>query len=310
MMKIVELEPEVFDRFVKTEPDSTIYHTARWREIFYHPKSTYLYIAYEDDLGFYYAFAVVEISKANSFSKSVASVNFGYLTNLYDEKLFTDFHNDLLKYLEKYSLSEITIAPAVLYDSKYGPNDLLIRKLEKLGYIKSDDTYLYVREFSEAQAGDNDYLLMVNKELDDEELKEIETQYGYSLSDAKEVFKDDFHIVASMFDIKGSIDAINEEMKTSLQVNKLVDILDKLENLKEKLGERQIIEYIGYVTYGDYAYIIYADYKEHDLNLKSDVFSYASAVLKKEGYKSFRSSRKFKGSTKIRRLGEFTFSIE
>lgn len=306
-MKIVTVDAKEFDRYVKTEPDCSIYHTARWNGFFIDPKATYLYLAYEDDSEFYHAYALVKLVKKSIFSKLQAVIEFGYLINFYDGELLNSFNKDLCAYLKEMKVKELTVSPNILYETPFGNNDYLIGKLEEFGYRKEADTSIYTRNLETCEANESSVSFAVC-ELNKEEVSLIETQYGYEISDAIEYFDEDIKISVVTVDFDKTFATIEEKLNEDPENEEMINLKNDVESLKEKYGT-PIIEYVCYICYDKHAYILYTDCLKNHLAATDLLWNTLSQDLEANKYKGFICSKPFKGSKEAKRIGEFTITL-
>ena len=306
-MKLVQIEEQEFDRYVKTEPDCSVYHTARWNGFFKNPKSTYQYLAYADDLDFYHAYALVEIRKRNIFSKLEAVLEYGYLINFYDANLFDSFHRDLCDYLKTQKVKVMTISPNILYETPFGNNDFLVKKLEGLGYRKVNDVYTYTRSFDEVEEADKPVKYTVF-DAEKEDLELIEKQYGYEISDAVDYFGKDIRVKAITIDFEGTYATIEEQLNEDPENESLLNLKNDVDQAMEKYG-KPILEYVCFICYDKHAYILYTDYLKNNIKAIDALWNALSSELRSGEYKGYSCSKSFIGSKENKRIGEFTLYL-
>ncbi|MDO4198808.1 MAG: peptidoglycan bridge formation glycyltransferase FemA/FemB family protein [Erysipelotrichaceae bacterium] len=303
-MKIVELDKKEFDRYVITEPDCSLYHTSKWVSYFNNPKSEYHYLAYQDDV-FYFAFAIVEIYRKNIFSRKEAFVDYGYIINYYDLRLLKNFHNDLVAWLNEKDVKTLTISPNIPYRTQYGNNAYLLKAIQELGYEKIEDTFNY--SYFPEEEDDKESLLSLNiSEMNINDADIIEKQFSYNVKDVLEHFKDDVKIMALSINTIDSLVKINDSLEEDKENGELDNLRAAVEKIMNEYENDLIVEYICYIKYDRYAYILFTD----SLNsIDTDRALFKEVMKKEKDIKALYCQKPFRGAKKEKRIGRYIFNL-
>ena len=110
-MKIVEVNKEIYKNIVKDNPYLSFYQTAEWGDLKASTGWIQHLLAYQDDEGNYLAAGNFLLKKTPAVKQYLAYCPRGYLIDYKNKELLNNFHNDLIKYLEKLGCFELLIDP-------------------------------------------------------------------------------------------------------------------------------------------------------------------------------------------------------
>lgn len=213
-MKLVEISPIEFRELVSSEPNKSFYQTLNWGNFYNNLNYSPIYIGYKDDNNVYSALGLFLIAEKESlFSSRKAICPYGFLINYFDNKLLSDFTSDLKKYLSKKGVGQLVINPNVTYLTSRGNNDLLIKNLTKLGYIKTSNNSYYtvkIDKIEKSNSIDDIYFQTYKVDKDDKAQKLFKTNINYKyLYDS---MSDMAKFIVCEIDINKSIDKLNESI--------------------------------------------------------------------------------------------------
>lgn len=231
-MIIRSLSKTEFDQYVSLEPDANLYHSALYDSF---SNSERLYLGVQDG-DFYNAFAAISIVKSSWFKKD-AVCEYGYLANFYDFEEIQTINSLIIEYLKNLKVSSFTISPNIHFSTKFGNNDLLIKQIQKLGYTKIEDSYIYSLKLKTNKVSADNSVFIVKKE----DAEVIENCFNINLKLLRSVFKDNLHVFSSYLDLENS----------SFEKD-----VDKLKQINDELKGNNLLQCIVVVDYANNLYLI------------------------------------------------------
>ena len=327
-MKIVQLDPAKFNELAKSEPSASFYQTTYWGEFYANLGYTPIYLGYKDDHDEYYALGLFLLNKAKGlFSRKTAICPFGFLINYFDTKLLEEFTKVIKSFLFKKGVGELIINPNVKYLTTKGDNRLIVEKMEKIGYKKTKNNFIYetkIDDIPNIKNKDNIYLSAY--EIDNETSKKLfSTNANYknlyetmgrlvkfvvceidsdktiaelkkAIAEAKnyiEIHADDYK-----YDNKRA-----NKQKMIVEKQEILDLLNKNEN--------PILAVTCLIEYNNKIYQLFIDDKKEFRNINTLEFLNEKTLktIARLGYTSYYSFSETTNSEKIELIGEFSYHI-
>ncbi len=211
-MKLVEINPIEFNRFAKAEPNSTFYQTTNWANFYSFQDYTPIYLGYCNDDSFYEALGLFLINNKSSFLNKEVICPYGFLTNFHDENIVEGFTSAIKKYFSKKGIRKIIINPNIQNTTTKTNNNLLINKLEKLGYKKTKDSFYYLITKNNKKTKVNNIVCLNTYVIkNEEEINRISKNNPNYLRLYK-TMGNTVHFIVCELDVEKSIAKINKEI--------------------------------------------------------------------------------------------------
>ena len=143
-MKIVELAPQAFDEFARSNPLNNYLQTTKYAIFMSNYGYKYDYIGFQDDLGNIKAASLI-LTKAIKGTTKYGYAPKGFLINYFDNALLVDFLNQIRKYYKRKNFVFVKFNPEIIvgetdkarnYQLSYNGNTRIIDDLKGLGIKK------------------------------------------------------------------------------------------------------------------------------------------------------------------------------
>ena len=330
-MKLVEIQAEEFNKLTQSEPNSSFFQTSNWGDFYSNFEYTPYYLGYVDEQDLYSAFGLFLVQKGSFFSKKQALCPSGFLINYFDTQLLKDFSKDVKKFLSKKGASNLIISPNVKYLTAKGNNDLLIKNMADIGFIKTKSTAIYttkIGKIKRAKATDDICLKAYTVEENNHRLFETNPNY----KQLHLAMKNNAKFVVCELDCKKSLEKLTASIAECKNFNEIhqddfeyfekidknkIDIQNKqkyIELIKQIINDNAnpIIAVTCLIEFNNKITQLFIDGKKeyeafNSLNvLKQETLK----TITKLGYESFDSILANEDSTKTDLIGEFTYRIK
>ena len=329
-MKIIEIDEKEFDKLVKAEPNATIFQTSNWANYMsgkaYHP----LYIKCINNNGTDIALSMFLLKKDSLItSRFTATAPFGYLVNFYDDDELVSFNDELIKFLKTKKVNKLVISPMLQETG----NDLIINNLNKMGYRKTNDNFLYsidVRKETDSKFDKN--LIFRFKQIDKGTvdfdhvlLSNVDQKIYDKLEDCSSIYINQLDSSRSLKNLdehqkecEKFIQRHKNDSKYENKINqKLEDIrtdkkkMSQIKKIQKVLGENPILCLACINKYNDKYTILFLENKDEDSIFDSQEYLINKLVLEANdrGFNWLHSFNEFINADKVPLVGEYTINI-
>lgn len=332
-MKLVTMQADVFDKLASIEPGHSFYQSSKWGQYAILNNKEPVYLGLVNENGIYMAMGLFILNKKELFKKNEAYCPFGFLINYYDNDLLKEFMNAVKIFLHKKGVGKLTINPKIEYMVRSHNNDLLIKKIEEIGFKKISDNFIFYTEIEQIpkKPTQKDLIFNTYTITNQEEISRLSDKKE-ELNDLFKAFDKQVIINICEADFKTSIDKLTsyiEDTKKYIEENKednsKTTILEKNETTlleKEKTRDDLIELYkqnnnknlvlLSILINSNSEITLLAidnteKYKAYELDVA--LYSQTLKSINKLGYNSFYGFQNLSNSKKTEYIGKFVCQI-